>query len=61
MNHSAGDGLPRSGNAVLFPLAAEGRRTKATCPSLGPQHFKSKLELEVKRKGVNWMRDLTTV
>lgn len=42
-------------------LLQKGRRTKATCPSLGTSTFQIRLELEVKRKGLNWMRDLTTV
>ena len=42
-------------------LLQKGRRTKATCPSLGTSTFQIRLELKVKRKGLNWMRDLTTV
>lgn len=61
MNIQLGDGCPDQVTAVLFPLAAEGEEGKATC-LLGASAFQiRKLELEVKRKGVNWMRDLTTV
>lgn len=61
VNIQLGMVCPHQVTAVLTSHSGEGEESQGHLPLFGASAFQIRLELEVKRKGLNWMRDLTTV